>query len=94
MVFAVGQRVLPAFAGMRILYSRRLMLSCLFLLNLGCALRVSSEILAYEGYWPPAWSALPSSAVLELAAVTLFAANLVLTFKQPPAHQMRAAATV
>jgi len=59
MVFAVGQRVLPAFAGMRIVYSRRLMLSCLLLLNLGCALRVSSEILAYERYWPPAWSALP-----------------------------------
>jgi hypothetical protein len=93
MVFAVGQRVLPAFAGMRILYSQRLMLSCLLLLNLGCALRVSSEILAYEGYWPPAWSALPWSAVLELAAVTLFAANLVLTFKQPLAHQMRVAPT-
>ena len=93
MVFAVGQRVLPAFAGMRIVYSRRLMLSCLLLLNLGCALRVSSEILAYEGYWLPAWSALPWSAVLELAAVTLFAANLVLTFKQPPAHQMKAAPT-
>ena len=70
-----------------------LMLGCLLLLNLGCALRVSSEILAYEGYWLPAWSALPWSAVLELAAVTLFAANLVLTFKQPPAHQMRAAPT-
>jgi hypothetical protein len=92
-VFAVGQRVLPAFAGMRILYSRRLMLSCLLLLNLGCTMRVGSEILAYEGYWPPAWSALPWSAVLELAAVTLFAANLVLTFKQPLAHQMRVAPT-
>jgi hypothetical protein len=92
MVFAVGQRVLPAFAGMRILYSRRLMFGCLLLLNLGCWLRVSSEILAYEGYWPSAWSALPWSAVLELAAVTLFAANLVLTFRRPPAHQMKPAA--
>lgn len=89
MVFAVGQRVLPAFAGMRVLYSPRLMFGCLLLLNLGCLLRVNSEILAYENYWPRAWSALPWSAALELAAVALFAANLILTFKQPPAHQMK-----
>ncbi|HLW53761.1 MAG TPA: NnrS family protein [Candidatus Angelobacter sp.] len=92
MVFSVGQRVLPAFAGMRVLYSPRLMLVCLLLLNLGCALRVSSEILAYEGYWPPAWNILPVSAICELAAVTVFAANLALTFKQPPAHQLKAVA--
>ncbi len=89
MVFAVGQRVLPAFAGMRVLYGPRLMLTCLLLLNVGCALRVSSEILAYEGYWLPAWNALPWSAICELAGVTLFAANLLLTFKQPPAHEIR-----
>jgi hypothetical protein len=89
MVFAIGQRVLPAFAGMRILYSRRLMLGCLLLLSLGCTLRVSSEILAYEGYWQRAWSALPWSAVCELAAVTIFSVNLFLTFRQPPAHEMK-----
>jgi hypothetical protein len=65
------------------------MLTCLLLLTVGCALRVTSEILAYEGYWPPAWSALPWSAVCELIAVTIFAANLLLTFKQPPAHEMK-----
>ena len=91
MVFSVGQRILPAFGGMKVLYSPRLMLTCLLLLNLGCTLRVTSEILAYEGYWPPAWNVLPYSAVLELMAVTIFAANLVLTFQQPPAHQMQAA---
>lgn len=91
MVFAIGQRILPAFAGMRVLYSTRLMLTCLLLLNLGCVLRVSSEILAYEGYWAPAWNALPWSAICELAAVTVFAANLLLTFKQPPAHEMKSA---
>lgn len=91
MVFSIGQRVLPAFAGMKVLYSPRLMLACLLLLNIGCALRVSSEVLAYEGFWPPAWHLLPSSAICELAAVTLFAANLVLTFRQPPAHEMRPA---
>lgn len=91
MVFAIGQRILPAFAGMRVLYSPQLMLTCLLLLNVGCALRVSSEILAYEGYWAPAWNFLPWSAICELAAVTVFAANLLLTFKQPPAHEMKPA---
>lgn len=90
MVFAIGQRVLPAFAGMRVLYSPRLMLACLFLLNAGCMLRVSSEILAYENYWPAAWKTLPWSAVCELLAVTVFTANMLLTFKRPPAH-LRAA---
>lgn len=86
MVFSIGQRVLPAFAGMRVLYSPRLMFTCLLLVNIGCMLRVSSEILAYEGYWPPAWNILPVSAICELTAVTVFATNMLLTFKQPPAH--------
>ena len=90
MVFTIGQRVLPAFAGMRVLYSPRMMLASLLLLNTGCMLRVSSEILSYENYWPPAWKVLPWSAVCELLAVTVFAANLLFTFKQPPAH-LRAA---
>ena len=89
MVFAIGQRVLPAFAGMRVLYSPRLMLTCLLLLNIGCLMRVSSEILAYENYWSPAWKILPVSAICELAAVTVFALNLLLTFKQPPAHLLK-----
>lgn len=89
MIFSIGQRVLPAFGGMKVLYSPRLMLACLLLLNVGCTLRVSSEILAYEGFWPPAWHVLPWSAICELTAVTLFAANLVLTFRQPPAHEMK-----
>jgi uncharacterized protein involved in response to NO len=86
MVFAIGQRVLPAFARMRVLYSPRLMLVCLLLINAGCMLRISSEILAYENYWLPAWKVLPWSAICELMAVTVFAANMLLTFKQPPAH--------
>jgi uncharacterized protein involved in response to NO len=86
MVFAVGQRVLPAFCGMRVLYSPKLMLWAAVLLNLGCLLRVASEIGAYESYVPAMWPFLPVSAVLEMTAVTLFAANLLLTFRQPPAH--------
>jgi len=86
MVFAIGQRVLPAFCGARVLFSRNLMFASLVFLNIGCALRVGSEIPAYEGYWHPAWSVLPVSAVTELIGVTLFAVNLGLTFVRPPAH--------
>ncbi len=86
MVFAIGQRVLPAFCGMRILWSTRLMFASLALLHLGCLLRVTLEPLAYEGYWHFAWKLLPISAIVELAAVSLFALNLLGTLAQPPAH--------
>ncbi|HEX6895443.1 MAG TPA: hypothetical protein VF146_09230 [Bryobacteraceae bacterium] len=92
MVFAIGQKILPAFCGARVLFSKNLMLASLALLNIGCALRVGSEIPAYEGYWHPAWSVLPVSAITELAAVTLFAVNLAVTFLRPPAHIIRASA--
>ena len=83
MVFGIGQRILPAFSGMRHLYSTRLMLASMLLLTLGCALRVSSEALAYQGIVHSAWSWLPVSAVIELTAVTLFATNLWITFARP-----------
>jgi hypothetical protein len=86
MVFAVGQRVLPAFCGMRVLFSPRLMFLTLASLNLGCLLRVCSEIGAYESYLPGLWPLLPFSAVTEMAAVTVFAVNLLVTFRQAPPH--------
>ncbi len=86
MVFAIGQRVIPAFCGMRVLWSTRLMFWSLALLHLGCALRVTMEPLAYENYWVFAWKLLPYSAVVELTAVVLFAVNIVGTLLQPPAH--------
>lgn len=86
MVFAIGQRVLPAFCGMRILWSKRLMFWSLLLLYTGCFLRVASEPLAYENLWTPAWKVLPCSAVIELAAVSLFALNIGVTLYRPPAH--------
>lgn len=89
MIFAIGQRVLPAFCGMRQLFSTRLMLAASLALNLGCLLRVSSEIPAYESNFQFAWRVLPASAILELIAVSLFALNLVLTLAQPPAHLTR-----
>ena len=86
MVFCVGQRVLPAFAGMRLLWSTRLMFAALALLTVGCTLRVSCEVLAYQGYANWAWTVLPGSAVLELLGVTAFAANILGTFIFEPSH--------
>ena len=62
MVFAIGQRVLPAFSGMRLLYSKKLMFASLAFLNFGCLLRVASEIPAYEANLHAAWTTLPISA--------------------------------
>jgi len=86
MVFAIGQRVLPAFCGMRLLYSKKLMFASLALLNLGCLLRVASEVPAYEANLQAAWTILPISAMTELTAVTLFALNLGITLLLPPPY--------
>ena len=80
MVFAIGPRILPYFGGVHSIFSKLLMFISLLLLQLGCALRVSSEPLAYEGLLPFAWKALPVSGTLELGAVLIFAINLALTF--------------
>ncbi|HEV2400836.1 MAG TPA: hypothetical protein VGS27_28135 [Candidatus Sulfotelmatobacter sp.] len=88
MVFSVGQRILPAFSGMRLLFNTRLMFLSLLLLTVGCLLRVSSEILAYQDLASWAWSWLPVSAITEMAAVTIFAVNLFATFaRRPPSAQ-------
>jgi uncharacterized protein involved in response to NO len=84
MVFSVGQRVLPSFCGMRVLASPGLMLAGLALLMVGCTLRVSSEILAYQNYAEWGWRVLPVSALIEMTAVTIFAINLAWTFARPP----------
>jgi uncharacterized protein involved in response to NO len=86
MILCVGQRILPAFAGMRFLWSTKLMFASLALLNLGCALRVSCEVIAYQGYaaWP--WKVLPFSALIELTALTAFAINLAGTFVLQAPH--------
>jgi uncharacterized protein involved in response to NO len=90
MIFAIGPRILPAFAGGKQLFSPALMLVSCSLLNLGCLLRVSSEIPAYEkllhgAALQTAWHVLPCSAIVELAAVTVFALNLALTMLRPAA---------
>ncbi len=94
MVLSVGQRILPAFVGMRLLWSPRLMFAGLALLTIGCTLRVSSEVLAYQGYADWAWSVLPVSAVLELAGITSFAMNIFGTFILEPSHGQKQASVV
>jgi uncharacterized protein involved in response to NO len=86
MVLSVGQRILPAFAGMRLLWSTKLMFAALALLSIGCGLRVPAEILAYQGYANWAWHMLPLSAILELAGITAFAMNIFGTFILEPSH--------
>ena len=86
MILAVGQRILPAFAGMRLLWSPRLMFVGLFLLNLGCTLRVSCEVLAYQDYAAWAWHVLPASALIELAALSVFTVNMLCTFVLQKSH--------
>jgi hypothetical protein len=90
MVFAIGERVLPAFSGMRLLFRPSLMFLAMLLLATGCLLRVSSEILAYQDFVGSAWLWLPVSAVIEMVAVTLFAVNLLLTFaSRPPSYSVK-----
>jgi len=84
MVFAIGQRVLPQFVSLRLLWSPRLMFVSLALLTAGCLLRVSSEVIAYQHYGDWAWRVLPVSAVIEMAAVSVFAVNLTTTFWLSP----------
>jgi len=83
MVFSIGQRVLPAFSGMKLLFSKQLMFWGLVLLTTGCFLRVGAQVLAYQDMSTRAWAWLPVSAVTELIAVTFFAANLIGTFARP-----------
>jgi hypothetical protein len=79
MVFLIGQRMLPGFAGHKTLWSTRLMFLSLFFLMTGCLLRVSAEVLAYQDIAAWAWPVLPVSAVFELTAVSAFAVNMYRT---------------
>jgi uncharacterized protein involved in response to NO len=82
LIFAIGPRILPAFLNGRRLASPAAMGISLWLLMLGCTLRVASESLAY-GFQNGAWKWLPVSAFIELAAVLVFAGNLMKTLLSP-----------
>jgi len=80
LIFAIGPRILPAFLNGRELYSSALMAAGLWILNLGCVLRVSCEAIAYSA-GGAAWRILPLSALLEMTAVVIFVVNLGITVK-------------
>jgi len=82
LIFCVGPLILPSFMNGRQLFSSKVMAASLWLLGLGCLLRVSSEAVAYSD-GGIGWRILPISAFTELAAVLLFVANLGLTLAQP-----------
>jgi hypothetical protein len=80
---AHGQAQLFGWVGtFRLGISAALMAASLWILNLGCLLRVSSESIAYSA-GGTAWRLLPVSALMELTAVLLFVVNLALTLCQP-----------
>ncbi|MBI2818286.1 MAG: NnrS family protein [Acidobacteria bacterium] len=81
LIFSIGPRILPSFLNGRELWSSRLMAATLWLISVGCFLRVSSESLAYSsgGF---AWDILPISAIVELAAVVIFVVNMGVTLAQ------------
>ena len=58
----------------------------LSLLTMGCTLRVSCEVLAYQGYAAWAWHVLPASALIELTALSVFTVNMVCTFVLQKSH--------
>ena len=89
MILSVGQRILPAFAGMRMLWSTKLMFVGLTFVTLGCTLRVSCEVVAYQGYAAWAWSVLPISALCELAGLTVYAINILGTFILERSHAQK-----
>ena len=82
LIFSIGPRILPSFLNSRELWSPRLMAVTLWLVSLGCLLRVSSESVAYSTTGI-AWKLLPVSALMELTAVVIFVVNLGMTLSQP-----------
>lgn len=82
LIFCVAPLILPSFMNGRQLFSSRIMAASLWLLTLGCLLRVSSEAVAYSS-GGISWRMLPVSAFIELAAVFLFVLNLAFTLIQP-----------
>ncbi len=80
MIFAIGPRIFPHFAGVYSIFSKGLMFLSLLLLQSGCTLRVLSEPLAYKGIFSFAWKTLSISGMLELSGILVFAVNIALTF--------------
>ena len=70
------------------------MFAGLALVTVGCTLRVSCEVIAYQGYAAWAWSVLPISALCELAGLTIYAINICGTFVLEPSHVQKQSVVV
>jgi uncharacterized protein involved in response to NO len=76
LILGVGQRLLPILSHDLLAWPRLVVPTFLFI-AIGNALRVADELATLV--WPIAFRPLPLSAVLELTALTLFAANIIRT---------------
>jgi hypothetical protein len=90
LILGVGQRLVPIL-GHRLLAWPGLVVPIFVLIAAGNALRVASELATLA--WPLAFQIMPASAVLELAALSLFAANLFRTLWPRPDDLIRTGRT-
>jgi hypothetical protein len=86
LILGVGQRLLPIL-NHDLLAWPRLVVPTFGLIALGNALRVATELATLA--WPRAFRILPVSAILEFAALALFAANLLRTLWPRPDPLLR-----
>lgn len=78
LIFSLAPRLLPPML-QRALFSRTLMAASLWLLTIGCTMRVLSEAVAYGSTAAWAWQLLPFSGFVELTAVLIFVFNMAVT---------------
>lgn len=80
MVFCIGQRVLPAFSGMRLLFSPRLMFVGLLFLSLGARYASVLKSLLTQRSCRRLGAGCLIPLFFELVTVTALAVNLIATF--------------
>lgn len=86
LILGVGQRLFPIL-GHTLLAWPRLVVPIFLLIGVGNLLRVTSEVATV--WWAPAFLVMPFSAILELTAISLFAANAMRTIWPAPDPLLR-----
>jgi hypothetical protein len=79
MIIGVASRVVPVFTGHR-LWSPRIRAVAFWLINLSVAIR-GLQVVVGTGHWPEAWPLIAASGPPGVAAVLLFAINIVMTVR-------------
>jgi hypothetical protein len=80
-LFAIAPRFLPAFFGAPRLFSARLMFFSLLFLNIGCGIRVVSQVAAYGNLFAHAWFCLRFGALFDALAFATFVFNIAATLR-------------